>query len=223
MTVVYFQSTLTPYVIESLIPDDYKQNEQLYCIAFNISPVSSNVLSRLKVLHQYMPQNCWESLLVTEDAVKFVITIYYTSQHVTLSPFFPAQMKLFLTQHGKTPLMHGLLWGSEMDDEIMSLLTPQNKDLDFWRMLTRVCFLLIFFFVLFCLFDSIVDREQCNMLHLSIMNKKQTENNLKCLRAKMPKQVWNELLQMKNYTIVYYGSLNLVCGYEKYNVVTFKF
>ncbi|ETN99093.1 hypothetical protein RFI_38394, partial [Reticulomyxa filosa] len=162
----------------------------------------ANVLPRLTLLHKFMPQKSWQELLVTTDMViMYWIFLLNAFQSFFLSFFLSLHcIALCFSQYSKTPLMEALLCSVEMDEHIIAFLIPSNGgDDNFWKMETNVFF--FFFFTLFHL-QSGIDIRGCNMIHLSVLNKRNnTLNNLKTLQQFMPEKLWAELLNKKNKSL----------------------
>ncbi|ETO14993.1 hypothetical protein RFI_22375 [Reticulomyxa filosa] len=94
------------------------------------------------------------------------------------------------------------LWLSpEMDEEIMSFLIPKDADDQFWKITTNT---------------QQTDMEGFNLLHISLANRKGNEiNNLKTLQKKMPKKIWNELLETKSETLMKESPLMMASRLKK--------
>ncbi|ETO33454.1 hypothetical protein RFI_03653 [Reticulomyxa filosa] len=103
----------------------------------------------------------------------------------------------------------------EMDEKMMALLIPKRKDTNFWRVTVNVCLSFVFAFCCWFvmlgilnwgavhIYDKSNRSQGSNVLHLSIMNERSNLLDcLKCLRTHMGEKTWQELLSMKNRTLL---------------------
>ncbi|ETO26521.1 hypothetical protein RFI_10615 [Reticulomyxa filosa] len=184
-----------------------RSGRSLLHLVFNQS--LANVLPRLTLLHKFMPQKSWQELLVTTDMVIMYWIFFFVE---CFSVFLSLHcIALCFSQYSKTPLMEALLCSVEMDEHIIAFLIPSNGgDDNFWKMETNV----FFFFFYLVSFDrqSGIDIRGCNMIHLSVLNKRNnTLNNLKTLQQFMPEKLWAELLNKKNKSLVWcYAKKNVM-------------
>ncbi|ETO21397.1 hypothetical protein RFI_15807 [Reticulomyxa filosa] len=150
-----------------------------------------NVLSRLKVLQAFMPQDCWQRLLLTTDQVCCVCPYahFYVYMH-TLVCFLPEKLD-------------GRKYHATIDPKVSRYFILENDHqclFYFVRLFASYCQLCLSL----CSYGQDEHNiEGLNMLHLSLSNSKYNEfDNLLCLRSKMPETIWNELLDEPDRSLV---------------------
>jgi len=116
MSAVLNQSNLPKGLIELLIPNNYKENfnfweksctsefDQLTLLHLVFARMLPNVVQRLKILNEFIPNQSWERMLQ------------------------------FIDSRGFTPLTLAMLSSADMDETTLISLIPKNVENKFWKL-----------------------------------------------------------------------------------------